>query len=99
MYLGMRPPLVEGPRACTLVPAHTLSTAQKGPGADPPRGRPSRSAVLVADSARRPGARVEDGAGPVLQGRLVTGVVPDVPGLSPVAVGRGVRALAGVDPD
>src|SRR3712207_4461105 len=43
------------------------------------------------------GAGVLDGAGGILQPRLVARVVPDVPALAPVSVRLGIRAAAGVD--
>src|SRR5918995_2043354 len=59
----------------------------------------SLSAVLVAETARRPGAGVDPDAVRSAQRRLVTGVVPHIPAAAPVPMGSGIRALAGMHGD
>src|SRR6266498_1764029 len=54
-------------------------------------------AVLVAGADAGPSVVVGESSSRRAQVSLVAGVVPDVPGTTPVASCRGVRALAGAD--
>jgi hypothetical protein len=62
------------------------------PGCDAGRG----SAPLVTDAVSPLAGVAQDEVG-VAQVGLVSGVVPDVPTATPVPIGAGVGALAGVD--